>query len=78
MAGILDKLMGKGEAKGNPSDAKKIAPVIPGGKTIRNRNGYGAYKIERETQGLPALSLADWLSGAADADEANSLTSRLK
>jgi hypothetical protein len=65
-------------AKGNPDDAQKVAPLVPGGKTIRARNGYGAYAADRQSRGLPALSLSEWLSGATDSDDDNSLTARLK
>jgi hypothetical protein len=81
--GMLDaakKLINAGSSlKGNPDDAQKVAPIVPGGKSIRNRNGYGAYQASRQTQGLPTLSLAEWLAGKPDADdEDNALTTRLK
>lgn len=76
----ISKLWNAGSTvKGNPDDAKKVAGAVPGGKTIRNRNGYGAYQAERQAQGKPALSLAEWLAGRPDADdEDNALTNRLK
>jgi len=74
--GILKSLFGK---KKEAPDPRKLAPVVPGGSTIRKRQGYGDYKINRESAGKPALSLADWLAGAQDADDDdNALTTRLK
>lgn len=77
--GWISKIWNAGSStKGQPSDAKKVAGAVPGGKAIRNRNGYGAYQIARQEQGKPVLSLADWMAGKADDDEDNALTTRLR
>ncbi len=76
MGGLLSLFSKKGNEAPDP---KKIAPAVPAGNTVRKRNGYGAYQIDRQAQGKPTLSLADWMAGKPDADdEDNDLTTRLK